>query len=325
MMRSIGAFLLFAFTTVGASATTLVMNARVEPVATLPGLPVLVNIGVSNSGESDARLPRLFVVEVTRDDGERFLVRYSRTDSFYFTLPEHYGSEIVVAKGTTARFQIGLGSGVTQGAFASDERTWKPGSYSLRFLFHDGFANGPADVDNLEATYPSAIRSDAVTLLIEEPLDEEERVWDAILQRTNGRVFEGVSLRNGPKIAGELFMNMAPNRYWSYVGMMTIPVDNIPRAEFLEKLLAQIPGNHPEADRLKLALAEAHLEHAIRTIEQAGDHAADDQLRDAYESLAAIAESSPNDAVRTSASEALGRVRHRPAIEKLNADVRDEK
>jgi hypothetical protein len=183
-------------------------------------------------------------------------------------------------------------------------------------IFASDLGKHSLQTDTIESAYPHRVTSNMVPIVVEEPKDDEAETW-RVMRSKRPREF-------GRASAGGLLPRLeTTNRYRPYIAMMATPVDEDSRAEFQKGLLAEIPDDHPVADRVRLSYTSLRLQRALREAERVG--AANSAVSDAYQLLVDLATSSSNHSVRASATEALDRVKHRAVIEELNRFVPSEK
>lgn len=311
-------FICLMLTTPAAALETLAINSRLDVDHALPGVPVSVHLTVSCDGPWPASLPSAFGILVTPEQGDTFV---ALPDSPSASLPDYYIEEgLSVQPGHTREFEVPLGQTLTGGFFA-ESRLWVPGRYRLELIFGQPSEVSTKSLNDLGGSTARSghlIRSAPVELTVEEPIGNEARVWETVMERTSGRGFARISYEQGAVIAEQIFDSIPPQRYTPWIGVKMRFETDLEKAAHYEVLLANTPRDLEIGERLSVTVAYLRIKEAIsRQRANPDDTASANVILKAYDELVDTSKESTSDSVRREATKTLGLVQRNETVTRV--------
>lgn len=325
MKRTI--LLLSLFAAVPAAGSSLSITAAADPPSALPGVPVSIVLKVENTSAVAQKLPKLFVLQVSRDGGKAFIP--DGLGSPVKALASEY-DEVSRTLGPreTRTYEIALGNNYLTAGPMADPRLWVPGNHVFRVFLHDELREGDVHALGLErllaagrVSTPLLVSSEA-TLHVEKPSGVDADIWAKILEMTEGRGLSRNRDDASDAIANELWAVAGHSAYMPYlVGYMR----SVPRAQW-EGIWQQVIERHPThrvAEELRLARASSRALQARSSAVDGGDlqvllRSADD----ARSELAELQKNARHDLIRIRARKELEKLKTREELIELHREAR---
>jgi len=133
MRKCLFAALFFAVSAVPVSAEVpLVAQLELTPTHTLPGIPVMFSVTVSNPNSVPKALYQAAEVTATTAQGERFTVGSSTGSLVSLVKPLSSTTSTIIPAGTSVTLFVPLGPELLRNTAFYDERLSVPGTYDLR-------------------------------------------------------------------------------------------------------------------------------------------------------------------------------------------------
>ncbi|HJZ11323.1 MAG TPA: hypothetical protein VJ521_04190, partial [Acidobacteriota bacterium] len=172
MMRRVFLVLMFLVSSLSSvfsePSQTVDLLLEFQPDHTLPAIPVNLKLSAKNLSASQVRLPEAILLEVMRDDGEKFVVETQ--GGYYGLLPEEY----ILNPGEGQDIWFPVGPALSSQWFFDPRLSW-PGVYKLQLTL-DRDPNPKLMGDKVigkDPGNPRKIVSNEATLIVDVPQGED--------------------------------------------------------------------------------------------------------------------------------------------------------